>query len=375
MKTFMASIRVPFSFAYLSKPLGIAAAADFHFETASRGQRSASVHKAFLGYWGAICFRRQVGGHWLVPLSAGKRLTSGTRVFCRLPGPRRLSATLSPEAKTSLRTHPCGILRAEHVGVHVAICGWAHTIRDRGGVTFLLLRDRYGIVQVTVDATSSESLRTQVKMVRRESVVRVRGTIRARDASNVNTAMPTGSVEVAAESIEILSKAEPLPLALEIEHPETGATLKANASTVSTTQVGSSEETRLRYRFLDLRRPPLQSALIRRHQVSMAVRRVLDELGFIEIETPILTRATPEGARDYLVPSRVHRGKWYALPQSPQLYKQLLMVGGMDRYFQIARCFRDEDLRQDRQPEFTQVDLEMSFVRAGRCDAGRRARC
>jgi aspartyl-tRNA synthetase len=360
----MTGLRTSFSFALFTKPFGTVAACCF--TSSFQGQQIAAIRRTLLGCWRATCNRRSSNGR-VLPFLVVHKLPYASRRSAAgdLSSSLHLSATLPPSrVDTSLRTHPCGVFRSEHVGCRVTICGWAHTIRDRGGVTFLLVRDRYGIIQVTIDASGSETLRAQLKLVRRESVVRVCGTIRARDQANVNTAMPTGCVELIADSLEVLSRADPLPLALEMERSETGPSAASNAPAGPSSNTGASEETRLRYRYLDLRRAPLQLALIRRHQVAMAVRRVLDGLGFVEVETPILTRATPEGARDYLVPSRVHRGKWYALPQSPQLYKQLLMVGGLDRYFQIARCFRDEDLRQDRQPEFTQVDLEMSFVRA-----------
>lgn len=240
------------------------------------------------------------------------------------------------------RTHTCGELRAEHAGSQVVLQGWAASARDRGGVVFLVLRDRSGLVQITLDDRCPAQAIAVAKDVRLEYVVQVKGTVERR-AGRANEAMATGEIEVLATEVEILSGTRPLPFALD----ERGAE--------------ASEEVRLKHRYLDLRRPHLQRNLMVRHRGSLAVRKALDALGFVEIETPILTRSTPEGARDYLVPSRVHPGHWYALPQSPQIFKQILMVAGMDRYFQICRCFRDEDLRVDRQPEFTQIDVELSF--------------
>jgi aspartyl-tRNA synthetase len=243
--------------------------------------------------------------------------------------------------KTVRRTHTCGELRPEHVGQHVIVQGWAQNARDLGGVSFLLLRDRSGLVQAVCDERSPDAARADASGVHLEYVVEVEGTVQLRAAPNPK--IPTGLVEVVAESVRVLARTPPLPFNLD-------GHLEVN------------EDLRLQYRYLDLRRPEIQKNLVARHRASMAVRRYMDGEGFIEVETPILTKATPEGARDYLVPSRVHHGYWYALPQSPQLFKQILMVAGMDRYFQIVRCFRDEDLRADRQPEFTQIDIEMSFA-------------
>ena len=236
------------------------------------------------------------------------------------------------------RTHTCGELRAEHVGEAVTLNGWVHGRRDLGGIYFLDLRDRYGLTQVVLSPELSESVR-----IGTEYVLSVRGAVAAREDQNVNRDLPTGAIEVLAESVEVLAPAETPPFEIESEHE-------------------AAVETRLRYRYIDLRRAPLQRNLAHRSRFVSALRRAFEAQDFLEIETPILTRATPEGARDYLVPSRVHPGSFYALPQSPQIFKQILMVSGYDRYFQVARCFRDEDLRADRQPEFTQLDMEMSFV-------------
>ncbi len=241
-----------------------------------------------------------------------------------------------------LRSHTCGELRAEHAGQRVTLCGWVQNRRDHGGLLFLDLRDRYGVTQCVLDPDAGDAAATADR-VRLEWVVRASGTVRLRPEENRNPDRTTGDVEIVVDEFEILSRAEPLPVAV------TGAER-------------SSEELGLRYRYLEFRRPEVRRALEVRAHVNRVVRDHMHAEKFIEVETPILMKSTPEGARDYLVPSRVHPGSFYALPQSPQLLKQILMIGGLDRYWQIARCFRDEDLRADRQPEFTQLDLEMSFV-------------
>jgi aspartyl-tRNA synthetase len=242
------------------------------------------------------------------------------------------------------KTHTCGELRATHANQQVTLAGWVHRRRDHGGVIFLDLRDRYGIIQVTVNPNLSKETLDAVSNVRMEWVLQITGTVQKRPAGMQNPKMQTGEVEVIAESIEVLNRAKTLPFLVSGENDL------------------PDENTRLKYRYLDLRRERMVRNMVLRHKVVKFMRDFLDKRNFIEIETPILFKATPEGARDYLVPSRLYPGQFYALPQSPQQLKQLLMVAGMDRYFQIARCFRDEDLRGDRQPEFTQLDLEMSFV-------------
>lgn len=238
-----------------------------------------------------------------------------------------------------LRTHTCGELRAEHVGASVVLNGWVAKRRDLGSLYFLRLRDRYGWTQVLVEEGCGGDLKLGP-----EYAVSVRGTVRARDAKDVREGDATGAIEVVAEHVEVLSRSATPPVPANDEEDE------------------ASVEARLKHRYLDLRRPSMQKNLLHRARFISAMRRAFDEQDFADIETPILTKATPEGARDYLVPSRVHPGSFYALPQSPQIFKQILMVSGFDRYYQVARCFRDEDLRADRQPEFTQLDMEMSFV-------------
>lgn len=245
------------------------------------------------------------------------------------------------------RTHHCNELRAEHQGEEVTLCGWAHSRRDLGGVIFIDVRDREGRTQTVFDPTDlSEEVFSIAEHLHSESVLRVTGKVRLRPDGTENTKIPTGQVEVLVKELEVLNHAEVLPF--QIDDPEEAAQV--------------SEDLRLKYRFLDLRRPEMIRNLRLRSQVANAARNYFEENAFYEIETPTLFKSTPEGAREFLVPSRIHPGEFYALPQSPQQYKQILMVSGVERYFQLARCYRDEDLRADRQPEFTQVDIEMSFI-------------
>ncbi|WP_158784827.1 aspartate--tRNA ligase [Pantoea sp. BAV 3049] len=241
-----------------------------------------------------------------------------------------------------MRTEYCGQINLSHVGQQVTLCGWVNRRRDLGSLIFIDMRDREGIVQVFFDPDRQDAFKLASEL-RNEFCIQLTGTVRARDEKNKNSDMATGEIEVFATDLTIINRAEPLPL-------------DSNQT--------NSEEARLKYRYLDLRRPEMAQRLKSRAKITSFVRRFMDDNGFLDIETPMLTKATPEGARDYLVPSRVHKGKFYALPQSPQLFKQLLMMSGFDRYYQIVKCFRDEDLRADRQPEFTQIDVETSFMTA-----------
>jgi aspartyl-tRNA synthetase len=256
--------------------------------------------------------------------------------------PRRFKFRLTKDLLV-LRTKTCGELRAADVGQTATLCGWVDSYRDHGGLVFVDLRDRYGKTQVVLNPDEGAEMHSAARALRSEYVIRVTGQVVARPKDMINPKLPTGEIDLRAQSLEILNKSKTPPF-----EPSSNEL--------------PAEELRLRYRFLDLRRPSLQNALILRHKITLLTREYFDRLRFLEIETPMLGKSTPEGARDYLVPSRVHPGSFYALPQSPQIYKQILMVAGYDRYMQIARCFRDEDLRADRQPEFTQIDVEMSFV-------------
>ncbi|MBN1157229.1 aspartate--tRNA ligase [Candidatus Woesearchaeota archaeon] len=240
------------------------------------------------------------------------------------------------------RTHTCGELRGNHEGIKVVLSGWVHSNRNHGGIIFIDLRDRYGITQLIVDSKHNKEIYFVAEKLRQESVIKIEGTVRSR-GQLINKKIPTGEIEILVDKLTVITESEPIPLNIEEE-------------------VKATEDFRLKYRYVDLRRPPMQRNIMMRHKITKIVRDFFDKHGFLEIETPMLARSTPEGARDYLVPSRVNPGKFFALPQSPQLFKQLLMVSGFDRYMQIVKCFRDEDLRADRQPEFTQIDIEMSFV-------------
>lgn len=244
------------------------------------------------------------------------------------------------------RTHTCGELRTSNIGNQITLTGWVDTRRDLGGVVFIDLRDRYGKTQVVFNPQTNQKVHELAGQLRSEYVISISGKVEPRPEGSINPNFPTGTIDIIADELTILNKADTPPFPIE-------DTIDVN------------EETRLQYRYLDLRRGPLQRNLLTRHKMYLITRKYFDALEFIEVETPVLMKSTPEGARDYLVPSRVHHGKFYALPQSPQTYKQILMVAGMDRYFQIVKCFRDEDLRADRQPEFTQIDVEMSFVDEG----------
>ncbi|MBT5935742.1 aspartate--tRNA ligase, partial [Sulfurimonas sp.] len=240
-----------------------------------------------------------------------------------------------------MRTHYCTDVTEENVGQDVVLTGWANNSRDHGGIIFIDLRDKTGLVQLTCDPADSASAHKIANSVRDEFVLIAKGTVRLRGEGLTNPRLKTGSIEIIINELIIENKSAPVPFV------------------IGDKNVG--EETTLKYRYLELRDPDIYEVFRLRSKAAIAARNILDANGFLEVETPILTKSTPEGARDYLVPSRVHNGEFYALPQSPQLFKQLLMVGGFDRYFQIAKCFRDEDLRADRQPEFTQIDVEMSF--------------
>lgn len=252
--------------------------------------------------------------------------------------------------ENSKRTVTCGELRKSDVGKDVVLNGWVSRSRDLGGLVFIQLRDRYGITQVMVGDGASDELKKIASSLKSEYCIAVAGTVAARSEKDVNPDMATGEIEVEAKEIEIFTTSQELPFSIEEVRQKDGSIVLPN------------EDLRLKYRYLDLRREPMQKNIILRSQVTFATREYLTSKGFLEIETPTFIKSTPEGARDYLVPSRVHPGKFYSLPQSPQLYKQLLMVSGFDKYFQIARCYRDEDARGDRQPEFTQIDMEMSFT-------------
>ena len=241
------------------------------------------------------------------------------------------------------RTHTCGELRQENIGQDVVLNGWVDTRRDLGGLIFIDLRDRYGITQVVFEPSFDKESHELASKLRTEFVISIEGHVRKRPPETDNPKIPTGHIDVMVKKLVILNEAQTPPFPI-------------------SDNVNASEDLRLKYRYLDLRRPSVQKNMLLRHKMYQITRQYFDKQRFVEIETPVLMKSTPEGARDYLVPSRLHAGKFYALPQSPQQYKQILMVAGMDRYFQIVKCFRDEDLRADRQPEFTQIDVEMSFI-------------
>ena len=240
-----------------------------------------------------------------------------------------------------LRTHTCGELNISNLGQTVTLCGWVQKSRDLGGTTFIDVRDRYGLTQLVLNIDTDETLRETGKSLGREFVIMVTGKVIERTSKNLK--MVTGEIEIAVESLEVLNPSKVPPFMIEDE-------------------TDGGEELRAKYRYLDLRRAPIRNNLMLRHKMAQETRKYLDGLNFIEVETPVLIKSTPEGARDFVVPSRMNAGEFYALPQSPQTFKQLLMVSGFDRYFQIVKCFRDEDLRADRQPEFTQIDCELSFI-------------
>lgn len=245
--------------------------------------------------------------------------------------------------KTSMRTHTCNELTKKEAKKRVMLCGFCHTIRNHGGVVFIDLRDRYGLTQIVFDPEYSKETHKESDKLRREFVIQIGGLVKLRKKGMENPNLSTGEIEVFVDKLNIISEAQTPPIEID-------------------DRIVANDEIRLKYRYLDLRRPIMQNHLLLRHKTAQAVREYLNSQEFLEIETPMLIRSTPEGARDYVVPSRVNQGKFYALPQSPQLYKQILMIAGLDRYYQLARCLRDEDLRTDRQPEFTQIDIEMSFV-------------
>ena len=291
--------------------------------------------------------RKRIWQAAINPTEVERKQSEHKRALARLPAPtvRKTSTEFRitrSETTTMMRSHYCGQLNESLDGQEITLCGWVHRRRDHGGVIFLDIRDRDGLAQVVFDPDRAESF-AAADRVRSEYVVKITGKVRLRPAGAGNTNMASGMIEVLGYELEVLNEAETPPFPLN-EFSDVG------------------EETRLRYRFIDLRRPEMLEKLRLRSRMTTSIRRYLDENGFLDVETPILTRATPEGARDYLVPSRTHAGSFFALPQSPQLFKQLLMVAGFDRYYQIAKCFRDEDLRADRQPEFTQIDIETSFL-------------